>query len=230
MATPCGDAVNPRARDLEGDRALAPGKRDPASARGGRAVRVRAAGRAGAEGGARPARPAPGAADPPRKPGRPVPGPGAVRGWGARGTHQLQCAEADERAAPGAAAHGAGGVRAARAAGDPRLPAPPPPDSGAAPARRSPARPRPRLARPAAAARRGRVCTRAPPLLVSRAGRGQYGAHDPRVWRGSLPPAVRVRFLGRGSRAGGAGGGRQATDGEWVEVCLGEGSMEAVGV
>lgn len=76
------------------------------------------------------------------------PGTRSGQGWGARGTHQLQCAEADERAAPGAAAHGAGGVRAARAAGDPRLPAPPPPGSGAAPARRLPARPRPRLARP----------------------------------------------------------------------------------
>lgn len=222
--------MNPRARDLEGDRALAPGKRDPASAQ-----REGSASPSGGQGGGRRGR----SACPPRarscgsaaETREAGPGTRSGQGWGARGTHQLQCAEADERAAPGAAAHGAGGVRAARAAGDPRLPAPPPPGSGAAPARHSPARPAPAPARlPAAAARRGRVCTRAPPLLVSRAGRGQYGAHDPRVWRGSLPPAVRVRFLGRGSRAGGAGGGRQATDGEWVEVCLGEGSMEAVGV
>lgn len=77
---------------------------------------------------------------------------------------------------------------------------------------------------------RGRLAARrSPPLLVSGAGRGQYGAPDPSVWRGSLPPTVRVRFLGRGSLAGaagrGEGGGREATDGEWVEVCLGEGCM-----
>lgn len=79
------------------------------------------------------------------------------------------------------------------------------------------------------AARRSGVWTRAPPLLVSGAGRGQYGAPDPSVWRGSLPPTVRVRFLGRGSLAGEAGrgerGGGEATDGEWVEVCLGEGCI-----
>lgn len=43
---------------------------------------------------------------------------------------------------------------------------------------------------------------------------------------GALPPTVRVCFLGKGSRAG----GREATAGEWVEVCLGEGSLQEVGV
>lgn len=86
---------------------------------------------------------------PRREPARPVPGQGRVwqegtrgrgrsPGRGARGTHQLQRTEADKRAAPGATAHGAGGVRAALAARDPRPPAPLPPDSGAVPARRSP--------------------------------------------------------------------------------------------
>ncbi|XP_049709860.1 basic salivary proline-rich protein 4-like [Elephas maximus indicus] len=93
------------------------------------------------------------------------------RGGGARGTHQLQRAEADERAAPSAAAHGAGGVRAARAMGDRRPSAAPPPPSRV---RSSPAgAPRPartRLGAPAAAARGWRVGARASPLLVRRPG------------------------------------------------------------
>lgn len=224
---PCSDT---RQGSREPQRGEARGRPRPPAGQGrpsdcprGRAAQVGEAGRVGAGGSARPP---PGAADLRRDPGRPVPGQGPVPGRGARGTHQLQCAEADERAAPGAAAHGAGGVRAARAARDPRPPAPLPPDSGAAPARRlpGPARARPPRGRRPPLGPLG-VRARAAPLLVSRAGRGQNGAHDPSVWRGSLPPTVQVCFLGRGSRAGGAGGGREATDGEWVEVCLGEGSM-----
>lgn len=60
-----------------------------------------------------------------------------------------------------------------------RLPTPEWPPPGAGPAR-------PRLARPAAAARCSRGQARAPPLLVSRAGRGQCGALDSSVCRGSL--------------------------------------------
>lgn len=233
MATPGGSAVKPRARDQEAERALPRGdatrRRVPAA--GGQCESARRGARGPAEAPGPPARLAPAAADPRRRLGGGS-WAGTGRVWGARGTHQLQRAEADERAAPVTAAHGAGGVRAARAARDPRLPAPPPPDSGAAPyRRRSPARPR--LASTAVAsplaARRSGVWTRAPPLLVSGAGRGQCGAPDPSVWRGSLPPTVRVRFSGRGSLAGEAGrggrGGREATDGEWVEVCLGEGCV-----
>lgn len=211
VATPGGSAVNPSAPDQQGERALRRDRRDPVSGRSRRAVRVGAAASMAAAGAPGPPAPRP---ELRFRGGSWEAGPraGAVRVRGARGTHQLQRAEADERAASGTAAHGAGGVRAARAARDPRLPAAPPPDSGAAPYGRSTARPR--LARPAAAARRSRVWTRAPPLLVSRAGRGQYGAQEPSVWPGSPPPTVRVRFLGRGSRAGGAGGGREATDGE----------------
>lgn len=51
----------------------------------------------------------------PRVPVSPCPRRELGAGPGA-GTHQLQRAEADEGAAPGAAAHGARGVRAARAA------------------------------------------------------------------------------------------------------------------
>ncbi|XP_074175235.1 uncharacterized protein LOC141568658 [Rhinolophus sinicus] len=176
VATPGGSAVKPRARDQEAERALPRGdatrRRVPAAGGQCESARRGARGPAGA-----PARP------PGSRPQLRVRGGGWEAGsragtgrvWGARGTHQLQRAEADERAAPVTAAHGAGGVRAARAARDPRLPAPPPPDSGAAPyRRRSPARPR--LASTAVAsplaARRSGVWTRAPPLLVSGAGRG----------------------------------------------------------
>lgn len=90
-----------------------------------------------------------------------------------------------------------------------RLPTPERPPPGALwPAR-------PGLARPAAAALFSRGRARAPPLLVSRAGRGQCGAHDPSVWLGSLRPAGQVCFLGRGSRAGGEGADRREGGYRW---------------
>lgn len=161
---------------------------------------------AGAQGSA--ARP-PGAAAPRREPARPVPGQeltscSAQRPMSTqRPVQQPMVPALSERRAPPE-------VRVVRRRCL-RTPEQPPP--GARPAR-------PRLHRPAAAARSSRGRARAPPLLVSRADRGQDGEHDPSVWRGSLPPAVQVCFLGRGAgRAGGAGAeGRLQMVSGWKSV------------
>lgn len=205
--------MNPR-RGTASETAPPASRGDPVRAGGGRAARADPAGRrerwerAGA-----PGSPASGRqlrirrTSEWRVPGQgPDPGGGGrTQGGGARGTHQLQRAEADERAASGAAAHGAGGVPAAR---DPRPPAPLPPDSGAAPAWCSPV---PAQARPPRGSRSPLPSSELAPAFVSfrGAGGGQCCALDPERLAGSGLPRGRS-LLGRGRRAGrGAEGGHR---------------------
>jgi hypothetical protein len=124
---------------------------------------------------------------------------------GARDTHQLQRAEADERAATGAAAHGAGGVPAAT---DPRFLTPLLPDSGAA---------RPGTPGPAAAARRSRApgLGLAPAFVRLPAGRAEVSAARAARASGGGPCLPLCRSACWGGGAGGRAGGRagQGTEG-----------------
>lgn len=153
------------------------------------------------------------------KEGPPQAGPGGrtdPRTGTQPGTYQLQRAETDERAAPGAAAHGVAGVPAARLQRGLRAQSalsvtPEQPALRFLTARRLWT---PRLAFGLQQSGWGSP----PPLLICTQGRRRsVRCSELLDCRGSLPPSAPVCFLGRGSRAGGRGT-KEATAGEWVNA------------